>query len=76
MISKVSLEEATLLEQRQLILSCTSLVIARYMVPHSREADCIEGIFERAEETAKPRVDWEVLNRGNRLPRPVPFQGL
>ncbi len=75
-ISKVSLEEATLLERRRLMLPRTSLVIARHMVPYSREADRVEGIFEGAEETAKPRVDREVLNRGNRLPRPVPLQGL
>lgn len=55
------------------MLSRTSLVMARYMVSHSREANCVEGIFEGAEKTAKPRVDGEVLNRGNRLPRPIPL---
>ena len=41
-ISKVGLEEATLPERRRLMLPRTSLVMARYVVPHSREADRVE----------------------------------
>ena len=75
-VSEVSLEEATLPKRRRSMLSRTSLLMARYMVSHSREVDCVEGIFEGAEKTAKPRVDGEVLNRGHRLPRPLSLQGL
>jgi len=61
-ISKVSLEKATFLKRHQLMLLHTSLVIAKYMILHSQEANHIKRIFDEIKKTAKSRINWEVLN--------------
>lgn len=50
--------------------------MAGYVVSYPWEVSSVKGRVGGAEEAAEPRVDWEVLDRGNRFPWPVLPQGL